>query len=883
MKFWRWGGRRRREADLERELRNHLELEAEEQRETGMSSEEAAFAARRTLGNTTLIKEDVRAAWGFLWLETLLQDLRYGLRQLRRNPGFTAVAVLTLALGIGANTAIFSLVNGLVLCPLPVANSDRLAVIAVQTTADADPDAVSYFDYLDFRHDSSAFTDMTGCAMDIVGLGYQGHADRILASYVSSNYFEMLGIRPALGRLISPSEGDQLGKAPVVVLGYGYWEKHFSGDPGVVGRSVTLNGRRMTIIGVGPKEFQGTYPLVEMDAYAPIGMIQHSRDFFTDRHARELRLLGTLKPGVSMPEAQANLQVIADRLAVEHPETDKDQVVRVFPERISRPDPAAAEYMPLIATAFLTMVGLVLLVACFNVANLLLARAAARDKEIAVRAALGAGRIRLVRQMLTETLLLAAAGGIGGAIASNAVVQTFQNLRPAGSIPIHFPVPLDWRVYSYVTASVLLAGILASLGPALHVLRTEGQQVLHEAGRGVIGRRGHQLLRDALVVAQVAVSLVVLATAGLFTRSLLRAESINLGFDPHHVLDVGIDPKLQGYEQSHAEAFFRTLLQQARSLPGVQSASLAYSVPMGYYNERREVYAEGQPIPPGTRVPSAIVNSVSPDYFRVMRMPIMEGRSFTGADTATSEPVVIVNQTMAQELWPHQNPLGRRFSYNGLSEPRATVVGVVRDSKTSSLLDKPGMVFFAPEAQLYQAVHVLQLRTDGAPDSLAPAVEALVHRLDPDMPVYDLMSMEESLQGANGLFLFKMGAGIAAVLGCLGLLLAVVGVYGVISYSVSQRIHEMGIRIALGAKRADMLRLVLRKGACITLAGVGIGTIAGLVFARVFTNLLYGVKPTDPLTFITVSLILIAVALLACYIPARRAAKVDPMVALRYE
>ncbi len=816
----------------------------------------------------------------------LLQDLRYGLRMLAKNPAFTAVAVLTLALGIGANTAIFSLGNVFMFRPLPVKDADRLTVVTVQSRADADPGQLSYLDYLDYKKQADVFTEMTFYDLHLPGLGYQGHADRIIMAYVPSNFFTMLVIRPALGRLIAAGEGDEPKTGLIIVLGHSYWVRRFGGDPGVIGRSVTLNGQMVTVIGVVPEEFHGPYNIVEMDAYAPIGMYGAAAGntrFFTDRRDTELRVLATLKPGKTVQQAEAALRVIAQRLAKEYPEADQGQIVRVFPERLARPEPSVADSMPLVGAVFLLMGGLVLLVACFNVANLLLARAAAREKEIAVRAAMGAGRMRLIRQLLTESILLAIAGAVGGALVGDWAVRGLESLRPLGDFSLRLAFTFDWRVFSYVASVALAAGILAGLAPALRVSRTNLNETLRESGRGLVGDTRRHWLRNGLVIAQVAGSLIVLVAAGLFTRSLTHAESIDLGYDPHNVVNISLDPKLQGYDQPRAEAFFRELLRRAKALPGVQSASLAFSVPLGYYNDGSSLYAEGQTIPPGTRVPGAPYNSVSPDYFSTLRMKILEGRAFTDADTSTSEPVAIVNQKMAERFWPHQDPRGKRFSMNSASGPFVTVVGVVRDSKETGLLDTPGMYFFLPQTQNYKSTHVLQLRISVPPESLISTAEALVRELDPNLPAFDVMTMDQSLQGANGYFLFKVGAALAGALGGLGLLLAVVGVYGVVSYAASQRQHEIGIRMALGAQPRSVLGLVVRQAVVLVGAGVGVGVLAALAVSRILVSLLVGVTSYDPLTFASVSALMVAVALVACYIPARRATKVDPMVALRYE
>jgi len=874
------------EGELDDELQFHLEMRTQEHLAAGMSAEEARLAALRALGNLGSLKARTRDTWGFAWLEALLQDVRYGLRVLAKNPGFTVAAVMTLALGMGANTAIFSLANAFMFRPLPVKDAERLTVVAVQSKTDSDPGVISYLDHLEYRAGSPAvFTGMTGYAMSFTGLGYQGHADRLLVSYVPSNFFAMLGLHAALGRVINSGEGDAPKTGAVVVLGHSYWEKRFGGDPGVIGHTVTLDGNAATVIGVVPEEFHGPYNLVEMDAYAPLGMLGFGPDsgFFTSRADRDVHVLATLKPGVSVEQAQAALNLIGQRLAQQYPQADQGQRVRVFPEQIARPEPAVGDAMPLVVTVFFVMVGLVLAVACLNVANLLLARAATREKEMSVRAALGAGRMRLLRQLLIESMLLALAGGVGGAIAGNWVCRLLNGLRPLGGVPVRVAVAFDWRVFAYVAAVALAAGILAGLVPALRASRIDLNLALREGGRGLVGEPKRNWLRNGLVIAQVAGSLVVLVAAGLFTRSLTRAESIDLGFDPHNVLNVGFDPVLQGYDQPRAEAFFRELLRRARTLPGVESASLAYSIPLGIYNDGSRVYAEGQPLPASERVPGAGLNCVSPDYFTTLRMHMLEGRAFTDADTSTSQPVAIVNQTMAARLWPHHDAVGERFTYKSASGPYVTVVGVVHDPKTTGLLDVPGMFFYVPQTQNYKSTHVLQVRTSGPPESLTAAFEGLVRDLDPNMPVYDLMTMEQSVGGANGYFLFKAGAAFTGALGGLGLLLAIVGVYGVVSYTASRRRHEIGIRMALGAQRGSVFGLVIRQAAILVGAGVCIGLLAALACTRILASLLVGVSSYDPATYAGGTVLLVATALLACYIPARRATKVDPMVALRYE
>jgi predicted permease len=820
-------------------------------------------------------------------METLWQDVRFALRMLVKSPGFTAIAILTLALGIGANTAIFSVVNALLFRPLAVQNPDRLMVIAVQTGPDSIPAEVSYPDYRDYREQSDAFTGISAYSLNLIGLGSAGHADRLIASFVTSNYFSMLGIRPALGRMISPGEGDAPKTGAVVVLGHHYWEQRFSSDPSVIGRSVSMNGQAFTIIGVVPKDFRGLFPVVEMDAYVPIGMFEASSrksEFFTDRNRRELHVFGMLKPGVTTQHAQASLTVIAQRLAQQYPQADQGQTISVIPEHLARPTPSAGRSIPVAAGAFMILVGLVLLVACVNVANLLLARAAARKREFAVRSALGAGRSRLIRQLLTETILLALAGGAGGALLGNWVCRALETLRPLGDFPIRFDLTFDWRVFSYVSGIALLTGIIAGLIPALRVSRTDLYETLRESGRGAAGDTGRHPIRNILVIAQVAGSLVLLVASGLFMRSLARAKSIDLGFNPQNVLNVGLDPGLQGYDQPRAEAFFRDLLRRAKSLPGVNSASIAFTVPMNYYSTGSQVYAEGQAtVAPDRKTPDAGYNVVSPDYFSTMQIPILEGRAFTDADTSATGPVAIINQVMAARLWPNQDPIGRKFSTESATGPFITVVGVARNSRNSDLTQPPDIFFYEPIAQNYRSTHVLQLRSSVPPESLIPAIEALVRELDPSLPVFDVMPMERTLAGVNGYFLFHVGVAFAGVLGGLGMLLAVVGLYGVVSFSANRRTHEIGIRMALGAQPGNIFVLVLRQAVVLVAAGIGLGLIAALAVTRLLSTMLIGVAPYDLVTFVSVASLLVVVALVACFLPARRAARLDPSIALRYE
>jgi predicted permease len=820
-------------------------------------------------------------------MTSLWQDARFGMRLLARSPAFALVAIVTLALGIGANTAIFSLANALLFRPLPVANADRLTVVTVQDRPDADPDQLSYRDFQDFRAQSTVFTDMTGYVLSLSGLAYQGHADRILISFVPSNFFSMLGLRPAVGRLIASGEGDQPNTGPVVALGYSYWQRRFGGNPGVVGQTVMLDGHPVTVIGVVQREFLGPFAVVEMDAYAPVGLLGSRASplgrssVFVNRAVHSMRVLATLKPGMTVERAETDLNVIGHGLAAAYPQTDKGMLVRVFPERLTRPEPAAARTMPLVTLVFLALVGLVLLVACINLANLLLARSAARQKEIAIRAAMGAGRARLVRQMLMEGLLLAVAGGAAGAALGTWVCQLLQGVRPLGDFPIRLGFAFDWRVFSYVAGLAAASGIVAGLVPALRATRGHLDLTLREGGRGLVGDAGRHLFRNGLVVAQVAGSLVVLVAAGLFVRSLGRTESMDLGFDMHHVLNVSLNPALQGYEQPRAEVFFDELLRRARALPGVESASLAFSAPFSYYSRSALIYPKGEPASSDARPRESSYNSITDEYFTVLRMPLLQGRAFSRADTGTSPKVAIVNQAFAERTWHRDDVIGRQFSDQTAEGPWLTVVGVVRDAKISDVTSPASPQFFVPQEQNYDPVHVLQVRTRAVPEDLIPAVEAQVRGLDPNLPVYDVSSMQSAMNGVNGFFLYRVGAAVSSALGGLGLLLAVVGVYGVVSYTVSRRTHEVGVRMALGAQRSNIFGLVLRQAILLVGSGVALGVLVAFFVMRFLAGLLVDVTATDPVTFGSVAALLLSVALVACYLPARRAAGVSPSTALR--
>ncbi len=819
-------------------------------------------------------------------METLWQDVRYGIRSLVKSPAFSLVVVLTLALGIGANTAVFSVVNSLMLRPLPVPNPEELVVLAVKHEGNMDPHQVSIPDFQDYRKNTEVFSDMTGYLINFVGVSDGQRADRAAISFVASNYFTLLGVEPYLGRMIQPGEGETPGTEPVMVLGYRYWQKRFGADPGVVGKLVHVNGQAYTIIGVVPETFHGAYTLVEFDAYIPLGMSSLDasyKDHWTRRDEHSLRVLARLKPGVTIEQAEARLGVTARQLQEQYPATNKTVTIHVYPENLSRPEPNSAQQNPIVATLFLSLTGLVLLVACVNVANLLLVRATLRQKELAVRAALGAGKMRLVRQLLTESVLLALGGGVAGAVLGVWVSRLLESVRLPGDLPFRFDFAFDWRAFAYVTALAGAAGIIVGLLPALRASRTNLNDTLRGGGRALSGGAGRHRIRNVLVVAQVAVSLVLLVAAGLFIRSLGNAQSADLGFNPRGVLNMTMDPGLVGYDDQRARNFYRELEPRIRALPGVETVSLGYSVPFGYFNLGEYLNVEGQEVTEETRRPVAGYNLVGPEYFKTMGIPLVAGRVFTEQDNADSHRVAIINQVMARKLWPDQDPIGKRFSMTGAQGPYIEVVGVARDSRTQWIFEDISSYFYLPMEQAFRSLHTVQVRTSVPPASLALAIQKEVRALDANLPVYDVMTMSEALNGGNGLFLINMGALFAGALGMLGLALAIVGVYGVVSYAASQRTHEIGVRLALGAQRGHILKLVVGQGLLLVSAGLVVGLFLSVWLARAMANFLFDLSPYDPVTFAGVSALLAVVALVACWIPAQRATHVDPVIALRYE
>ena len=812
-------------------------------------------------------------------LDTLWHDVVFATRLLRKSPIFTAGVILTLALGVGVNTAVFSVVNAMILRPLPVRDAGRLAVIATQNTSNRTLRGVSFADLQDYRAAAGdLFEDIAGYSAGFLGLAREGGPPaRVLVSWVTGNYFPLLDIRPALGRLLRADEGGPGRADPVVVLGYATWQRRFGGNPKVVGEIVRVNGHPCTIVGVAPPEFFGTFAFSDSELYLPLNWSGAGE--FDNRQARGLHAIARLRPQVTLERAQSAMTVVAERLARQYPDSNTNVAVRVLPERFARPEEDQFRSNALVAAMMLALVGLVMIVAAVNVANLLLARAANRRQELAIRAALGAGRGRLVRGMVTESLILAALGGSVGVVAGSWAARVLATIRLPGDLPVRFDFQLDGRVLAYSVTIALVTGLLVGLVPALRVSGADLDRTLRQSRHGTSGARGHHIGRF-LVAAQIALCFVLLVAAGLFVRSLLEAERADLGFRPEGVLNIHMDVGELGYTEEHGRAVFDDVSRRVRAIPGVQDLSFAFTIPMGYIRVTDRVEAEGQPASNNERV-SAGKNVVSSAYFRTMGIPIVRGRSFSDADNEHSRAVAIVNRHLADVLWPGRDPIGQRIRSAGERGPWVEVVGVTNTGKYKFLFEDPEPYFYVPVAQEYTGLRVLHVRTSLAPEALAPAIERSIRASEPDLPLYDVQSMTRALGGGPGFFLVRAGASAAGMLGLLALALAIVGLYAVVSYLATQRTHEIGVRVAVGATPRDIVSLVLQDGMNLVLVGLGAGLLVTFACSGLIGSFLFGVSARDPLILAGVAPILGGVALIACIIPAWRAARVDPTVALR--
>jgi len=818
---------------------------------------------------------------------TLLQDLRFAFRQLRKAPSFAVTAVLTLALGIGANTAIFSLVNSLLLKPLPVPNAQQIMTVVPRENNGPLQQAFSWPEYKEIRAQSgNSFSDVFAYGIGLDGFAAPGQQpDRILTAFVSGNFFEGLELKPAAGRLFLRGEGEVLGQDPIVVLSYDYWQTKFSGDPNVVGRPVTVDGHPFTIVGVAPKGFHGVQSFVGTAAFLPMSEIiitgVHA-DILSNWQNRSFVVNARIRPEVSLKQAGAELSVIAKDLMRQQPEFEKKLGIEVFTEPSLRINAGDPKTMYIVSGLFLSLAVMVLLLACVNVANLVLVRATTREREMAIRTALGAQRSRLIRQMITESVTLALIGGLAGVALGMWGSSALSHLNVHADLPVLLSFGFDWRIFMYSFTVALLAGVIVGLVPALRIAKGNINAVLHEGSRGVTG--GRHWLRDGLVALQIASSLVLLVIAGLFVRSLSAMQTTDFGFKPDHVMNFVIDANEIGMNDAQTRVLASNIRTRLHQVAGVEYVSHAGSIPLGYFgNGGDRMIVDGAPAPANPSDSNASFNVVSPEYFSVMGIDLLEGRAIADADNEQGRDVAVISQSTAKKFWPGQDAIGHTFRMGIEKDRKMEVIGIAQDAEFQLFRGaKQQPYFYIPFAQhsTGNTLMVFQVRTPMNPAVLMPIVEKTIHDLAPQLPIFQVQTMRQALYTLNGLLLFQIGASLAAIMGGLGLTLAVIGLYGVVSYAVSRRVHEIGLRMALGASRGSVFRMIYRQSILVVAAGLGVGLALALLAAKAVGSLVV-VSVWDPETFVLVGAVLAFSALGSCYLPARRAMTVEPMVALR--
>jgi predicted permease len=878
--------RRQFDADLEEEMRLHLELRQQDQLQSGLAADDARAAARRLFGNPTALREKSHVAWGWEWFEHLAQDVCYGLRLLRKSPGFTAVAVFTLALGIGAGTAVFSLVQAILLKPLPYPNPDQIILPQLVSPPGVNLGS-EYFpwgqtQFLFLTRGSNPFQSVGAFQNDSFNLTGSGEPTFLDGFRASAEFFPALGIAPGLGRAFTTEE-DQPGHEYEVILSDRLWRERFSADRDILGRAIHLNGYAYTVVGVMPVGFD--FPRAEdmpssfnfpreAQLWVPLAIAAQPKG-----GPSELAVIGRLKPGITINQAQA-----AMNLVTKHAEEKDSQWKGWFNTRLV---PLTRQVVgdtrrPL--QLMLGAVGIVLLIACSNVANLLLTRSLGRRREFTLRAALGAPRSRLIRQLLTESLLISTAAEAVATVIAVAGIYFVKAFGPA-NIPRLREVTLDLPVFAFGLCVSVATGILFGLAPAFGTTREDLVTSLKEGGRSFAGNPTSPRLRNALLISQVALALVLVVSAGLLTRTFFHLLGVNGGFNPDRVLTFQLPlPALKYVDQNHIVAFYKNALARLRSIPGVQSAGIGETVPMGGVGESTVIRIPDHPVTSQKELPFANYTIVSPGYLSSIGTPLLRGRDFLESDTADSMPVAIVNVAMEKKFWPSQGALGKQVGPASARFPLMTVVGVVPDVKHISLREEttPEMYVIYTQKQWPSMLNLhVTLRTKADPASLTASVRETIQSLDPELPLSKVATLTTLVDDSLSQPRFAML--LLACFGVLALLLASIGMYGVISYSVLQRTQEIGIRMALGAERSNVFRMVLGQGARLAAIGIAIGLLAAVGITRLMSSFLYGVQSTDPFTFAAAPLFLLATALLACYLPARRAMRVDPMVALRYE
>jgi predicted permease len=875
MNIYRWFRRKRDfEQQMSEELRFHLEHQIAANIAAGMTPGEARRQARLQLGAVEGVKQSCREERRGFWLETLWTDVRYGFRILRKSPGFTSVAVLTLALGIGANTAIFSVVNAVLLRPLAYNDPQQLV-----TVLEAGHNPVDAADFLEWRAENHVFERMGAAESWGPDLTGRGTPEHLSALHLTSDVLPLLGVQPELGRFFSPNE-EHLGHECVVVLSSNLWKNHFGADPHVVGQSIALDGASFTIVGVMPSGFKfAPFWATKAELWAPLVLDERQ----TDRNGSSLRIFARLKNGVSLEQARADMAAITERLAARYPGTNRNITVTPLQEKV----------VGTVRPALLMLQGavlLVLLIACGNVAHLQLVRSAARSRELAVRSALGASPARIVQQLLTESAVLALAGGFFGLWLGYGGVRLLLFLAPP-DIPRVETIAMDARVFGFMLVLTIVAAMVFALVPALKSSSLDLNDSLKEAGRASMDGATKSRLRNLIVASEFALALILLVGAGLVIRSFFHLLAVNPGFNPRNVVAAVISVSGSREADPHQRAaFFQELTAKVRSLPGVDSASMINHLPLHGDLWGFPFQIQGRPPALPGEKPVGAFRVVLPGYFHTMQIPILKGRDFTAGDVMDTQHVVIINDFMARHHWPGQDSIGQRITTGGGANPDwSTIIGVVADSKQSNWAGKIREEMYFPflQSPLLEALNshmaymTLVVRTDSDPSAFVPSIRQAVRSIDKNIPVSDVITME----GAIGEQVAQPGfyALLLAIFSCIALVLGAVGVYGVMSYSVARRTHEIGIRMALGAERADVFRMVVVQGMSMAAIGGAVGLLGSFGLMRFLRTVLFGVQPTDPFTFAAAAVVLAAVALAACYVPARRATRLDPMTALRYE
>jgi macrolide transport system ATP-binding/permease protein len=871
--------RRRLEDDLDEELRSHLEMAAELNLGKGMSAQDARREALRNFGGVEQTKENYRDQRGLPMIETTLQDLRFGFRMLRRSPGFSALAILCLTLGIGANAAVFSWIEGILFRPYPaVTHQEQLLALAGTARGESGHTAISWPDFADLQRNCTLFDAFFVSKIMGTTLSIGDRAEVTTGSIVSANYFDAIGVHPILGRGFEPGEDAGRNAHPVTVISYQLWKGRFKGDPQIIGRTQRLNNVMHTIVGVAPEGFYGTFVGWAMQFWVPTSMeetFEAGGYKLEDRGARWIEAYVRLKPGVTLSQAQQEISAAAKRLETDYPATNRGRSIKLWP-LWQTPFNNANTLLPTLEI-MLAVVVFVLLIACANVGNLLLVRSFARRHEMTVRLAIGAGRGRLLRQLFTEGLILAAFGAAGGLLVAHWCRHALVLLFPArGGVSMHLPGEIDWRVLALSAGVCLTTTLMLGLVPALQTGKIDLAGALKADSAGVVGGGGRAWVRSGLVVMQVSLSFVLLVGAGLLLQSLQRIRTTSPGFSTHGVLDTYVPLVSAGYDAPRAQSFQDELLGRVKALPGVESAAFGRMTPLSYGSYSSTVIAVDGYQPPPEEQPTVEYNEVGPDYFATMGIPLVSGREFARADDEKAALVAVVNETMTEKYWRGKNPIGERVQVKGRW---MQVVGVAKDSKYESVREATKPFFYVPLRQNFSPGAGLYIRTPLSPETMATALAREVHAIDANLAVYEVITLQEQVDRSTSPQ--QVAVTLVGVLGGLALLLAAIGLYGVMSYAVSQSTRELGLRMALGAGASNLLRLVLSRGLGLTAGGVLLGAAAALGLTRLLGNLLYKVSPRDPVAFGSAFVIMSVAALAACFLPAWRATRTDPARALR--